>query len=60
MSSRSNSTSNANRIMGIDMETATIFTVGFHNHLTVGATSPRERPAHDPRRRKKLSTATAS
>lgn len=26
-----------NRIMGIDMETATIFTVGFHNHITVGA-----------------------
>ncbi|MCC5807036.1 MAG: AMP nucleosidase [Opitutales bacterium] len=26
-----------NRIMGIDMETATIFSVGFHNHLTTGA-----------------------
>jgi len=26
-----------NRVMAIDMETATIFTVGFHNYLTTGA-----------------------
>jgi AMP nucleosidase len=26
-----------NRIMAIDMETATIFTVGFHNHISTGA-----------------------
>ena len=26
-----------NRVMAIDMETATIFTVGFHNHITTGA-----------------------